>query len=246
MTAKKNTTKHTSVRLFHISLILIKEHIRDTSSFLWTSAAPCILYFIVVQTSNLPYLKQAGWFYAYISANVAFFGFSFYLIGRRESGFTRSFIYRKEPMLYFLTAQMISYALMSLVYASLFYLITKPLHGSYSLQEYTFILACFSTSYLGFTLIGLIIASLPLTFSTAGTLFSLLSFLMLVSSYLGAATVESQHPLVMLLNPLIVSTQLFHGDLALGMVFPPLFMLSITALYLTAKHSRIQPVWSRY
>lgn len=246
MTAKKSTPKHTTIRLFHISLILIKEHIRDTSSFLWTSAAPCMLYFIVAGSLNLPYLKQAGWFYAYISANVAFFGFSFYLIGRRESGFIRSFIYRKVPMLFFLTAQMISYALMSLFYASLFYLITKPLHGPYSLQEYMFILACFSTSYLGFTLIGLIIASLPLTFGTAGTLFSLLSFLMLISSFIGAATVESQHPVVMLLNPLLVSTQLFHGNLALGMVFPPFFMLSIIAIYLTAKHFRIQPVWSRY
>lgn len=246
MTAKKTTPKHTTIRLLHISLILIKEHIRDTSSFLWTSAAPCMLYFIVAGSLNLPYLKQAGWFYAYISANVAFFGFSFYLIGRRESGFIRSFIYRKVPMLFFLTAQMVSYALMSLFYASLFYLITKPLHGPYSLQEYMFILACFSTSYLGFTLIGLIIASLPLTFGTAGTLFSLLSFLMLISSFLGAATVESQHPVVMLLNPLLVSTQLFHGNLALGMVFPPFFMLSIIAIYLTAKHFRIQPVWSRY
>lgn len=246
MTAKKTTPKHTTIRLSHISLILIKEHIRDTSSFLWTSAAPCMLYFIMAGNLNLPYLKQAGWFYAYISANVAFFGFSFYLIGRRESGFIRSFIYRKVPMLFFLTAQMISYALMSLFYASLFYLITKPLHGPYSLQEYMFILACFSTSYLGFTLIGLIIASLPLTFGTAGTLFSLLSFLMLISSFLGAATVESQHPVVMFLNPLLVSTQLFHGNLALGMVFPPFFMLSIIAIYLTAKHFRIQPVWSRY
>ncbi|MBF8777244.1 hypothetical protein [Pseudomonas fulva] len=246
MTARKTTTKYTTGRLFYISLILIKEHIRDASSFLWTSAAPCMLYFIVAGSLNSPYLKQAGWFYAYISANVAFFGFSFYLIGRRESGFIRSFIYRKRPMLFFLTAQMISYALMSLFYASLFYLITKPLHGPYSLQEYTFILARFSTSYLGFTLIGLIIASLPLTFATAGTLFSLLSFLMLISSYLGAATVESQHPVVMLLNPLLVSTQLFHGDLAVGRVFPPLVILSITALYLTARHFRIQPVWSRY
>lgn len=227
-------------------MILIKEHIRDISGFLWTSAAPCMLYFIVAGSLNSPYLKQAGWFYAYISANVAFFGFSFYLIGRRESGFIRSFIYRKGSMLFFLTAQMISYALMSLFYASLFYVITKPLHGPYSLQEYTFILLCFSASYLGFTLIGLIIASLPLTFGTAGTLFSLLSFLMLISSYLGAAILESGHPVLAFINPLLLSTKLFRGELSLGMVFPPLLMLSITALYLTAKHSRIQPVWSRY
>ncbi|MBF8728520.1 hypothetical protein IR008_20795 [Pseudomonas putida] len=238
----KKTTK-----ICRISILLTQENLRDTASLLWAALAPFLLFMLSSQPEpSTTYLIQAGWFYAYISANVALFGFSFYLIGRRESGFIRSFIYRQEPLLLFLAAHMTTYALMSILYASVFYFSTKAFHGPYSLQEYSFIIAGVATSYLGFTLIGLIIASLPLTFSTAGTLFSLLSFLMLVSSYLGAATVESQHPVVMLLNPLIVSTQLFHGDLALGMVFPPLFMLSITAIYLTAKHFRIRPVWSRY
>lgn len=82
------------------------------------------------------YTHSAAWFYAYISANVAFFGLSFYLIGRRESGFVRSFIYRREAITLFLTSHALSYSVISLLYSSAFYIITKPLYGPYSLPEF--------------------------------------------------------------------------------------------------------------
>ncbi len=228
-------------------MLLMKESVRDPSSLLWAVLAP----FLLLLMSPLPerpttHLHQVGWFYAYISANVAFFGFSYYLIGRRESGFIRSFIYRRGPMLHFLAAHTMSYTLVSLLYASVFYLATKPLHGAYSIEEYTFIIACFFTSYLGFTLIGLAIASLPLTFNTAGTLFSLISFLMLTSSFIGAATVDARHPVAACINPLFMSAKLFRGDISIAMAFPIVLILSVAAFCCTARYFRIQPVWSRY
>nr|WP_225778585.1 ABC transporter permease [Pseudomonas sp. Marseille-Q3773] len=239
-------------KLYNISIILIKEHLREPSSLLWTAFAPCMLFFIMSPGYLSPdkttqaYLSYAGWFYAYISANVAFFGFSFYLIGRRESGFIRSFIYQKESIRLFLASHMLSYSLLSLIYASLFYLLTKPMHGNYSAYEYLYIMACFFTSYLGFSCMGFAIAALPIKFGTASTLFSLLSFLMLMSSYLGATTGKEHEQLIALVNPLHLSNRIFRGEIPLLLAFPAAYLLSLTGLYLTVSHFKVQPIWSRY
>ncbi|HDS1763693.1 MULTISPECIES: ABC transporter permease [Pseudomonas] len=252
MTSSSPRAPSNTGRLYNISNILIKEHLREPSSLLWTAFAPCMLFFIMTPSflntdkNTQPYLFYAGWFYAYISANVAFFGFSFYLIGRRESGFIRSFIYQKESIRLFLASHMISYSILSVAYASFFYLVTKPMHGAYSGHEYLYIMACFFTSYLGFSCIGFAIAALPITFGTAGTLFSLLSFLMLMSSYLGAITSETHEQLISLVNPLYVSTRIFRGELSLLAVFPVAFTLTLVGFCVTANHFRIQPIWSRY
>lgn len=94
--AKKITT---------ITKILTTEHLREPTSLLWSALAPCILFIITQPThAASTYTASAAWFYSYISATLAFFGFSFYLIGRRESGFTRSFIYQHSAIKLFLTA----------------------------------------------------------------------------------------------------------------------------------------------
>ncbi|WP_296234580.1 ABC transporter permease [Pseudomonas sp. UBA4617] len=239
-------------KLYSISKILIKEHLREPSGLLWTALAPCMLFFIMSTSQPTPdkttqsYLPYAAWFYAYISANVAFFGFSFYLIGRRESGFIRSFIYQKESIRLFLASHAISYSILSLTYASLFYMVTKPLHGNYSIQEYLYIIACFFTSYLGFSCVGLAIAALPIKFGTANTLFSLLSFLMLMSSYMGVITGIEHDDLIALVNPLHMSTRIFRGELPLPAAFLVALILPLIGFYLTVKYFRIQPIWSRY
>ncbi|RCL25137.1 hypothetical protein C6A77_15070 [Pseudomonas sp. AFG_SD02_1510_Pfu_092] len=239
-------------KLYNISRILIMEHLREPSSLLWTAFAPCMLFFIMNPSSLNPeptaqaYLSYSAWFYAYISANVAFFGFSFYLIGRRESGFIRSFIYQKESIRLFLASHMISYSFLSLIYASLFYLLTKPMLGNYSAHEYFYLMACFFTSYLGFSFMGFAIAALPIKFGTASTLFSLLSFLMLMSSYLGATTGKEHEELIALVNPLHLSTRIFRDEIPLLGAFPVALTLSLTGFYLTMNHFKVQPVWSRY
>lgn len=151
---------------------MITEHLREPTSLLWSALAPCLLFIITTpKHTTLTYTASTAWFYSYISASVAFFGFSFYLIGRRESGFTRSFIYQRGAIKIFLISHTLSYLVLSTLYALLFYLLTKPLRGHYLLPELLYLLACFYTSYLMFTCIGLGIAALPIKFSTASTLF---------------------------------------------------------------------------
>ncbi|MCX2890939.1 MULTISPECIES: hypothetical protein [Pseudomonas] len=238
-------TQHKKV--IAITRILTTEHLREPTSLLWSALAPCILFIITNPThAAATYTASAAWFYSYISATLAFFGFSFYLIGRRESGFTRSFIYQHGAIKLFLTAHTLSYLLLSLLYATLFYLLTKPLRGHYSLPEYLYLMACFYTSYLMFTCLGLGIAALPIKFSTASTLFSLLSFLMLVSGYTGATLGHDAAQALTLINPLFLSAQIFHGEMPLLNSFLIALSASATATYLTGRYFRIQPIWSRY
>lgn len=239
-----------AAKISNITKILIKEHFREPTALIWAALAPCIMFSLL--TLNNPdfskpgYLSTAAWFYSYISANVAFFGFSFYLIGRRESGFIRSFIYQRNAMKLFLASHTLSYSLISIAYSTLFYLITKPLYGGYLIFELLYLTACFYTSYLVFSCIGIIIVALPIKFSTSSTLFSLISFLMLLSGYLGSIQDRGTQHLLTLINPLSLSTSLFYGTLSLPATFLATLIALLAGLYLTGRHFRTQPVWSRY
>lgn len=240
------------INTYHLTKLLIIEHLRDPTKLLWTALAPCLMFTLSTQVKLSPspayddYISAAAWFYSYISASVAFFGFSFYLIGRRESGFNRSFLYQPNAISLFIISHMLCYSLISLGYSVFFYIITKPLYGSYSPAELSRLLICFYASYLGFTVIGLIISALPIRFSTASTIFSLLSFLMLLSGYFGGVHEGTTPSWITLLNPLAISRQVILGHSSLLASFSLVLLLLLPALYLTARHFRVQPVWSRY
>nr|WP_223279200.1 hypothetical protein [Pseudomonas putida] len=97
-----------------------------------------------------------------------------------------------------------------------------------------------------FTCIGLGIAALPIKFSTASTLFSLMSFLMLVSGYTGATLRHDASQALTLINPLFLSAQIFHGEMPLLSSFLIALSASAASTYLTGRYFRIQPIWSRY
>ncbi|MGE8305446.1 MULTISPECIES: hypothetical protein [Pseudomonas] len=251
MTHSAQHITSTAACIFKLTKTLTLENLREPTALLWTAIAPSVMFIFATQNNRaLPpleenFLASAAWFYSYISASVAFFGFSFYLIGRRESGFLRSFIYQRNAIRLFLASHTLSYSLLSFVYSSLFYIVAKPLYGPYSANEFFYLTACFYTSYLIFTCIGLVIIALPIKFSTASTLFSLMSFLMLLSGYLGAAQHSTPHA-VTLLSPLYLSTQIFLGDVSLPISFLSAFSASTLGIYLTGRFFRTQPVWSRY
>lgn len=239
-------------KILGITRILTLEHLREPTSVMWSAIAPCILFLLTQNHTEAElaqidfYIARASWFLSYISANVAFFGFSFYLIGRRESGFTRSFIYQRGAIARFLAAHFLSYSTVSLIYAGVFYLATKLPYGDYQALELIYLSACFYTSFLIFSCIGLVVASLPIKFDTASTLFSLLSFLMLLSGYVGNTQANSTPHSVLSFNPLLLSSKIFTHEAPLLACFLIALSGLLTGLYLTGRNFRIQPVWSRY
>lgn len=239
-------------KTIHITRILTLEQLREPTALIWSAIAPCLLFLLTRDHPNAgpshddAYMLSASWFFSYISANVAFFGFSFYLIGRRESGFTRSFIYQRGAIGRFLISHFLSYSVVSVLYALLFYLITKWPYGQYLIIELLYVIACFYTSFLMFSCIGLTVAALPIKFHTASTLFSLLSFLMLLSGYLGATQTTPSPQSIVSFNPLHLSSMIFTNEIPLLASFCMALAALLTGLYITGRHFRIQPVWSRY
>lgn len=235
-----------------IARILTLEHLREPTALIWSAIAPCLLFLLTqghVGTTHIQsdtYIHSASWFFSYISASVAFFGFSFYLIGRRESGFTRYFIYQRSAIGRFLAAHFLSYSAVSMLYAVVFYLTTKPLYGNYEISELLYLTACFYTSFLFFCCLGLAVAALPIKFSTSSTLFSLLSYLMLLSGYLGTLQAHPVSQGVFAMNPLQLSSKIFNNEIPLSASFCTALTALLTGLYITGRHFRTQPVWSRY
>lgn len=239
-------------KVVFLTRILISENLREPTAILWAGIAPCIMFIFLAQAQlqtgvrHLDYTVSSAWYYSYIAANAAFFGFSFYLIGRRESGFVRSFIYKSTSIKLFLFAHTVCYLLISLAYSTLFYIATKPFYGGYSVTEFLHLTACFFVSYLAFSSIGLVAVALPLRFSTASTVFSLLSFWMLLSGYLGSAEQASTLKSVGDVNPLYLATRIFSGEISLVASFCIAATALAISLFFTGRFFRIQPVWSRY
>ena len=88
-------------RTLSITYTLMKEQFKEPIALLWIIISPSLLFYFLAFSKksenliNLNYIDSASWFYSYMASSIALFGFSFYLIGRRESGFIRSFIFKK-------------------------------------------------------------------------------------------------------------------------------------------------------
>ena len=219
---------------------------------LWTLISPCALFYFL-NHNNIPasprsenYIQSTAGFYAYIACTVAFFGVAFYIIGRRESGFIRSFIYTPEAKTIFLASHLLCYFIAATVYCITFYTLTKPGFGQYSVAEFGSILYRFLTCFTVFCSPALYLANCRLKFQSANAIISMLIFLMIILALLTTKT--QSHVLVVLnsINPFSISKSIMAGSLRPE----PLLFLSglilFTLIVLTSKRLRVNPVWSRY
>lgn len=234
-----------------ISLLFFKEQINEPIAILWTIISPCVFFYFMTLTTtrpgNLPedYITIASWFFSYIAFSTALFGCSFYLIGRRESGFVRSFIYQRSSIALYLSAHITGYSFIAIFYCTSFYLLTLPTYGTYSLTELLNLLLRFFICYTYFSSIGLLIALLPIKFSTASTIFSIISFTTLSLSYLNA-TPENTITTLNTLNPLILAQSFIRTPTHLFETTMGAIALLLSCSLVLYKYLRIQPVWSRY
>ena len=244
-----NITKLT--RASKIASIFLREQLREPISLLWTLISPCVLFYFF--THNIPtgmrnedYIQATAGFYAYIACTVAFFGVALYIIGRRESGFIRSFIYTPEAKAIFLTSHIICYFIAAIVYCITFYIITKPSFGQYSIIEIVEILYKFLTCFVIFCTPALYLANCRLNFQSANTVISILIFTITLLALLTPRTQSKFLETVNTINVYAISKKIMTGSISLE---PPLFISSLVftaTLSLTSRKLRINPVWSRY
>ncbi len=246
-------TRNIVPRAFALTSIFIKEQLKEPIALFWIMISPCAMfYFFAITRQDLSYFSSnyvtaSAWFYAYISSSVALFGFAFYIIGRRESGFTRSFIYSKESKLIFLLSHFIAYSLISISYCATFYLTTKLPFGNYNLNELLNITPRFYICFIMFCAIGAAFSLLPINFQNSNTLLSIFSFCMLILGVMSASRSNPITDTLNLANPLTLASQIMEQGLESNkLITTAIILLFISVLHKTFKHLRINPVWSRY
>ncbi|MFS0828158.1 hypothetical protein [Pseudomonas phoenicis] len=234
----------------NVSCIFLKEQLREPAAVLWSILYPCILCVMLyglAGDADVPiesYAKSVSWFYTYIAATTALFGLSFYLIGRRESGFVRSFIYKSNAVSIFLAAHIGTHFILSVVYAGVFYMVTRLSFGMPDVLQCLHTLFAYSLIYLFFAGVGLIVAVLPLKFSSASTLFSVFSFMMLASGFLGASYSLHASGMFNSGTRVLINT-LFEDPYRVEFICPVLGFF-IATVFISKRYFRIQPVGRRY
>ncbi len=237
-------------RVASLTSIFALEQIREPLSLIWTIISPAALFYLLSYNRNsaalLDYTLATAWFYAYIASSVAFFGFCFYLIGRRESGFVRSFMHTRTAKAVFLASHFISYSLVSLLYACAFYLITKPAFGPYDLQEAVSLTLRFYVCFLGFCTPALLLANARLKFQTANTLISVLLFCGIMTALMGTQAGSPTVQWFTALNPFVVAKRVMEASQVPFVALGCSAALLLGAALVTIKTFRTNPVWSRY
>ena len=139
-----------------LAALFIKEQLREPVALFWTVVSPVVTYYLLtysrapLSSEAVDYLSKTSWFYAFVSSNVALFGFAFYIVGRRESGFLRSFVYTNRTMVVFLIGQFSAYSVVSILYCSVFYILTRIFSGEFDVAEYLVIVGRFYVCFLFF------------------------------------------------------------------------------------------------
>ncbi|NUT78560.1 ABC transporter permease [Pseudomonas sp. C1C7] len=246
-------SKNIILRTATLALIFIKEQIKEPISLIWIMLSPCaFFYFLAVTKQDADYFQgnypvTSAWFYSYVASSVALFGFAFYIIGRRESGFIRSFVYSKKSRGIFICSHFLAYSIVSIAYCSTFYLVTKPPFGNYDLPEALTIIFRFYICFLMFCSFGVIFTLLPINFQNSNTLLSVCSFLMLIFGVMGASYPNDIIKTINMANPLTIASQLMVEKLSSNLLTLALIALSVIfSTFIFLKHLKINPVWSRY
>lgn len=241
------------IKTAKLTHILIKEQLKEPAALIWTLLFPSLMfYFLLLSRGDeppfqTPYITYAAYYYGYLSASVAFFGFAFYLIGRRESGFVRSFAYVPRAKALLLSAQLLSYSIIAILYCSTLYLLTRPLFGPYDVLEFLSILIRYYVCFLIFCSGSLTVVKLPLNFQNASTFFSALLFVMLAVLLSSRLSRHSTLHALNDMNPLNVASNIMlmtGADLlgTAGITFIVLTMMLTAAV----RWMPTQPAWSRY
>lgn len=246
-------TLYSMLKPILLSLLFIKEQLKEPVALFWTVISPVVTYYLMVymkmsfNMSAGDYLSRTSWFYAFVSSSVATFGLAFYIVGRRESGFLRSFVYTRSTKAIFLIGQFFAYSIISILYCSVFYVMTRGASGFMDVAEYLIIVGRFYICFLVFSIPSLLLTLIPMGFQNTSTVFSMLSLVMLA---LGIFSVGSSSPLPSVFS--YFNPMWWANRIMLVGVFECWFVVFIVAIlflfsfFLMFRFLRINPVWSRY
>lgn len=236
-----------------LALLFIKEQLKEPVALFWTVISPVVTYYLIAYT-RAPvmggagdYLSNTSWFYAFVASSVALFGLAFYIVGRRESGFLRSFVYTGRTKVIFLAGQFLAYSIVSILYCSVFYLLTRYSFGAVDIAEYLVIVGRFYVCFLLFSIPALLLTLVPVGFQNASTVFSMLSLGMLALGIVSISSLNSTLALVRFFNPMWWANRvMLVGVTECGWVVVVVVVCLVLSWVLMFRFLLINPVWSRY
>lgn len=241
------------LRPFLLAKLFVKEQLKEPVALFWIIISPGVAFYLlsysrgITYSPSSDYLSSVSWFYAYVASSVALFGFGFYIAGRRESGFVRSFVYTPGTKIVFLLGQFIAYSFVSLLYGVVFYLMTHFVFGPVDFYELGTVLVRFYICFVLFSIPSLLMALVPVSFQNANTMFSVASFAMLVAGVMGMSSSSAVMEVVKLFNPLWWANEIMTGGLddPLPLVLG-IAVAFVIVFFVAVRFMPITPVWSRY
>ncbi|VVN15080.1 hypothetical protein PS664_04006 [Pseudomonas fluorescens] len=245
--------RYSFVKPVLLASLFVKEQLKEPVALFWSVLSPSVTYYLITYSRGVnkyapnDYLSSASWFYSFVASSVALFGLAFYIVGRRESGFLRSFVYTDDNKIVFLFGRFLAYSIISLVYCCVFYVLTRSYNGVPELEELFGILGRFYICFLLFSIPALLLTLAPLGFQNSSTVFSIVSLAMLA---LGIVSIGTSSPFlerVSFFNPMWWANHIMLVGVAecwfIALVIGASFFVS---LWLVFRFLTINPVWSRY
>lgn len=246
-------SRYQLLKPFFLAALFIKEQLKEPVALFWIVFSPVVTFYLISYARGVAdgtardYLSSTSWFYAFVSSSVALFGLAFYIVGRRESGFIRSFIYTPHTKVIFLVGQFLAYSVMAVIYCSVFYVSTRFYFGAMSGLEFLSVLARFYVCFILFSTPALLLTLIPMGFQNTHTLLSIVSFVMLA---LGVTSINAPNAVVeyiKVFNPMWWANEIMRLGVSNSMhVVCMAFFLMLMTFGLLLKYLIINPVWSRY
>lgn len=243
--------KGTILGISRSAQILVAEQLREPIGIFWSIVAPIgFMAFTTHQSSQVvldsaTFAEKAGWCLAYIALTISFFGFGLYLIGRRESGFVRSFLTSRRKRNRFMLAQFMASLILCVAYGTTFIIITAFFLTNISYIEVGRLALCFFLVAIVFMVGSIFFASLPITFQSASSLMSISVTILLVAGLAASRTPSGGFEFA-LFNPLVSAAAFISGRLnsehLLILTGQTVILLALGA-YGVAKQ-RLNPEWS--
>lgn len=235
-----------------LTRLFVIEQIREPVALFWSLIAPPLFFVFLnldalnAQTvSSAWYDLQVSWYLSYIALSSSLFGFSIYLIGRRESGFIRSFIQGRNAKILFLLSQIGASFILTLSYFTIFIMITTTVFGVNTIVAIASLILPFIVIMAMFVWGALIIAVLPITYMSASSGISITLMLMLIFSIAGLKTNLPTLYYINLFNPLSIATRFMSGQGVYTNESIVTIICLIALGVIGAIGMRSNPIWSR-
>ncbi|WP_431688976.1 hypothetical protein [Hahella sp. NBU794] len=237
---------------YKLSRLFILEQVREPLTLFWTLIAPPLLFvflnldsLVATPVTSAWYEEQASWYLSYLALSVSLFGFALYFVGRRESGFIKSFIQGKESKALFLSAQISASFLLSCFCFIIFIVITTTAFGVSPINALMRFALPFVAIMVTFVWSALFVSVLPISFMNANSGISIFFMALLLLSIAGFKANISALSYLNLFNPLSIATRFMasgglHGVESIGTI-----SLMVALGGIGAVRMKTNPTWSR-